>query len=129
MTKEPCLPRLIGMEAVVTAAIAGIAPACASSNLLEAYIGAAYGHATLSARDSGLVLAIPGLRWASVDVGRSAYQISAGVRGLDLLGAEIDYFDFGGNGPSSVLFPPSAPTATLMRAQIAQKGEAAFAML
>ncbi len=82
----------------------------------------------LSARDSGLMLAIPGLRPARIDVGHSAYQITAGGRGLDLLGAEIDYFDLG-SGPSSALFPTGAPTETLMNARIAQKGEAAFAML
>lgn len=102
-----------------------IAPAIAahaSTNLLDAYVGAAVGHARLRARDSTLI-SVNTL--GGFDRGAFAYQVMAGVRGLYILGAEVDYFDLGGQRASPTLFGPG----TLTNARISQKGEAAFALL
>lgn len=94
----------------------------ASTNLLDFYVGAAVGHARLRARDSTLI-SVNSL--GSFDRGAFAYQVMAGVRGLYMFGAEVDYFDLGGHRASPALLGPG----TLTDARISQKGEAAFALL
>lgn len=102
--------------------IAPAIPAHASTNLLDVYIGAAVGHARLRARDSNL---IPIGSLGSLDRKDFAYQVMLGVRGLYLLGAEVDYFNFG----SGRAFPAWSGPGALTDARMSQKGEAAFAML
>lgn len=97
-------------------------PAHAATNLLDFYVGAALGHARLRAKDSGL---LPADSLGSFDRSAFAYQIMAGVRGLYLLGAEVDYFDFG----SGRVAPAWSGAGTLTHARMSQKGEAAFAVL
>lgn len=127
MKNGPSFLCRISMLALLT--IAMMPPARAANSLLSIYIGGAYGHANLAARDTGLMsVDLPGSQLGSFDVGHSAYQIIAGIRGLDLLGAEFDYFDLGTASTS----PPWASGGffdTLSSAQISQKGEAAFALL
>lgn len=121
------LLRSMTLAALVAATILLIPRARASTNLLNGYIGAAYGHAHLRAQDVGLISSLPGSRLGSFAVGDSAYQIIAGIRGLYFLGAEIDYFDLGSGGAS-----PSVSGAGVfpsVRARVSQKGEAAFAVL
>lgn len=106
--------------------MAALPCAHASTNLLDAYFGASYGHSSLGARDTGLIPGAAGAGLGGFRVGESAYQIIAGIRGLYLLGAEVDYFDLGSGGAS-----PSFASALygLTSAHISQKGEAAFAVL
>ncbi|MGH8289412.1 MAG: outer membrane beta-barrel protein [Steroidobacteraceae bacterium] len=96
----------------------------ASTHLLNFYVGAGLGDASLRANDSGLVASSPD-SLGGFDRGDFAYQIMAGVRGLYLLGAEIDYFHLGSGGVS----PSYSGPFELTEARISQKGEAAFAML
>ncbi len=100
-------------------------PAHASTNLLNFYVGASLGHASLRAKDSSLIAATYRGSLGGFDRGDFAYQIVAGVRGLDLLGAEIDYFNLG-NGSVS---PSWSGLGAVTNARISQKGEAAFAVL
>lgn len=127
MKNDPSLFRLLVLFGLAASANA-IAPAArASTNLLNVYIGGAYGHAHLEGKDSGLVSAVPGARLGSFDASHDAFQAMAGVRGLEFLGAEVDYFDLGSRTAS-----PSwsgGGLYGLTSAQIAQKGEAAFAVL
>lgn len=125
-TNDPSLLRLIFLIGLVASVNAVAPPARASTDLLNVYVGGAYGHADLEAEDTGLVSAVPGSRLGSFDVGHVAWQASVGVRGLEFLGAEIDYFDLGrGNASPSW----SGGLYGLTNAQISQRGEAAFAML
>ncbi|MBW4051123.1 MAG: porin family protein [Proteobacteria bacterium] len=119
----------VSLFALVTTAIAGIPPAHASSNPLNIYIGAAFGHADLRAKDTGLISAVPGSRLGSFDAGHSAYQITVGIRGLDLLGAEIDYFHLGTGSASPSWSGAGVNFLTNKNAHVSQKGEAAFAVL
>ena len=100
-------------------------PAHASTNLLNLYVGASLGHASLRAKDSGLIASTYPGSLGSFDRGDFAYQVMAGVRGLYLLGAEIDYFDLGNGGVS----PSWSGLGAVTGARISQKGEAAFAVL
>lgn len=113
--------------ALITAAIAAVPCARASTNLLNVYIGAAYGHARLRARDIGLISSVSGSRLGGIDVGNSAYQVIAGVRALDFLGAEVDYFDLGSGGAAPT-FSGVGPLPNV-NAHVSQKGEAAFAVV
>lgn len=122
----------ISLVALAAVAIAGAPPARASSNLLSAYFGASLGHASLRARDSALLGSNVG-SLGGFDRGDFAYQLTAGVRGLELLGVEVDYFHLG-RGSASPSFSPSLSstislTARVRNAHISQKGEAVFGML
>lgn len=101
-----------------------IIPAQASTNLLNFYVGAGVGHARLNANDSSLVASSRD-SFGGFDRSDFAYQIMAGVRGLDLLGAEVDYFNLGKGRVSPDYSGPFA----LTDARISQKGEAVFAVL
>lgn len=126
MKNDASLLRLIFLIGLVASVNAVVPPACAATNLLGVYIGGAYGHANLEGRDTGLISAVPGSRLGSFDIGHSAYQATLGIRGLEFFGAEIDYFDLG-RGDASPSW--SGGLYALTNAQIAQKGEAAFAVL
>jgi opacity protein-like surface antigen len=115
---------------VLILALTSLPRAGAATHLLEFYVGGAYGHADLRARDPALVSALPnsafaGSRLGSFATGRSAYQLAAGIRTLEFLGAEIDYFDLGRGGAS----PSWSGAGALTSAHVSQKGEAAFAVL
>jgi opacity protein-like surface antigen len=100
-------------------------PANASTNLLNLYVGVSLGHASLRAKDSSLIAATYRGSMGSFDRGDFAYQVEAGVRGLYLLGAEIDYFNLGNGGVS----PSWSGLGAVTDATMSQKGEAAFAVL
>jgi Outer membrane protein beta-barrel domain len=117
--------RLLCLLTLAGVAIAPAPRAHAATNLLKGYIGASFGHANIRAKDTDLIAAIPGSQLGSFEIGHSAYQISAGIRGLEVLGAEIDYFDLGGGGTS----PSWSGLVSLTSAHVSQKGEAAFGVL
>lgn len=128
------VPCLICLAGLVTVASAGAAPARASGNLWTAYVGASLGHASLRARDSGLL----GSNVSSLggfDRNDFAYQLAGGVRWSKLLGVEVDYFHLGsGSASPSLSLAPSLPpmilsTTRITHAHVSQKGEAVFAML
>lgn len=116
-TPSRLLPALAAFSVALWAA-----PAHASTNLLNVYLGAAVGHASLRGQDARM---IPVDSLGSFDRTNTAYQVMAGVRGLYLLGAELDYFNLGHGTASPILGGPG----TLTNAQISQRGEAAFAVL
>lgn len=119
--------RLLSLLTLIVLTMVSATRAHASTNLLNVYVGASYGHANIRADDTNLlsIVGIPGARLGSLDFGHSAYQIAAGVRGLDVLGAEVDYFDLGSGGASPSWSGPGFVTG----ARASQKGEAAFAVL
>ena len=97
--------------------------ACAAANLVNFYIGAAYGHADVTAPTAELFhsrVISPG----GIDLGHSAYQVMLGMRVLPMLGFEVDYLDLGRVSGSPGSFYGSA-----IRANVAQRGEAAFAVI
>lgn len=124
--KSAFLLRFMPCVTLIASAAVTVPYAHASTNLLNAYIGAAYGKAQLRAGDSGLVSSLTGSRLGSFDARHSAYQIIVGARGLEFLGAEFDYFDLGSANASPAV---SGVVATLGNAHISQKGEAAFVLL
>ncbi len=114
--------------AALAAAIALTAiPQARATNLFNMYVGAAYARSNLRAKDS-IPFPFGGAGpLNSFNRSNSGYQFSLGVRGLDLLGAEVDYFDL---GSGSVSYPYGFPAVgTVTGATLSQKGEAAFAML
>lgn len=125
MKSAPSLLRVLSLAMLGVTALAAVPRARASSNLLDFYVGAGYGHAHLRASVPGLISSLPGSRLGSFDLGHSAYQFTAGIRGLELLGAEVDYFDLG-SGEAS---PSWSGPDILANARVSQKGEAAFGVL
>ena len=95
--------------------------AYASTNLFKLYFGAAYGRAHLR----GTVTPSPIEGSISFGAHRSAYQIIAGARVLELLGVEVDYVDLG-TAPAALDFPTFGTVSDM---QASQKGAAAFAVL
>jgi hypothetical protein len=97
--------------------------ACAAANLVSFYIGGAYGHADVTAPTAELFhsrIISPG----GIDLGHAAYQVMLGMRVLPMLGFEIDYLDLG-----TVSGSPGSFYGSAIRAQITQRGEAAFAVI
>ncbi|MGH8317438.1 MAG: outer membrane beta-barrel protein [Steroidobacteraceae bacterium] len=123
MAKRKSLFRLVPVLAALLIGPWAV-PAHASTNLLNVYVGASLGHASLRASDSSLIASYPD-SLGSFDRNDFAYQIMAGVRGLYLLGAEIDYFNLG----SGAVSPSWLGLGAVTDARISQKGEAAFAVL
>lgn len=99
-----------------------------ASNLFNVYLGAAYARSSLRAKDSNPMPFGGGGPLSGFDRSDSGYQLSLGVRGLDLLGAEVDYFDLGSGDVSNAYTVAGGP-GTVTGASLAQKGEAAFALL
>ena len=100
----------------------------AATNLFNMYVGAAYARSNLRARDSSPLPFGGGGPLNSFDRSDSGYQFSLGVRGLEMLGAEVDYFDLG-SGSVSNLATVGGTAGVVSSANVGQKGEAAFAML
>lgn len=119
------LLRLIAPLSLVACLSAIVPQARASTNLLGGYFGASYGHAKLDASDTNLLASTGGPSLGRFDLSDSAYQITAGIRGLEFLGAEVDYFDLGSGRAAPSL---SSLDYNLTSAHLAQKGEAAFAV-
>lgn len=106
-------------------AIAAVGPppcARAATNVLKGYVGGSVGHANLRAADSSL-FASPGS--GSFELGQTAFQLTAGIRALEVLGAEVDYFDLG-SGRASASW---SGVGTLSDVHMSQRGEAAFGVL
>lgn len=99
----------------------------AATNLFNLYVGAAYARSNLRARDSNPIPFSGAGALNSFDRSDSGYQFSLGVRGLEMLGAEVDYFNLG-SGSISNPYTPSY-VGSVSNATLSQKGEAAFALL
>ncbi len=111
--------------ALCASVLAGASPrAHASTNLFNVYLGAGLGHADLRARSPSLIASDPDAL-GTFDRHDMAYQFAAGVRGLYLLGAELDYMHLGSGSVS----PAWAGIGSLGSARVSQKGAAAFALL
>ena len=125
MKTGPVVLRAICMLALGTAAIAAIPRACAATNLFKFYLGGSVGHSDLRADDGALFSKLTGLGAGTFYRSDSAWQLTAGIRALEVLGAEVDYFDLGsGEGSTS-----ASGADTVTAARISQRGEAAFALL
>jgi opacity protein-like surface antigen len=105
--------RIAPLALLAAAPLAASRPAHAS-NLFNIYAGAAYVRAHLNA------VALNPL--ANLHRGDSGFQLTAGVRGLEMFGVEVDYFDLGGGSASLT----GAGGATITGTHLSQKGEAAF---
>jgi hypothetical protein len=121
------IARRTGAAVGLTAALAVLPQAHAATNLFNLYVGAAYARSNLRARDLNPIPFSNGGPLNSFDRSDSGYQLTLGARGLDLLGAEVDYFDLGSGSVSNGYGLPTA--GTISGASLSQKGEAAFAML
>lgn len=116
--------RLAMASTVLLACSFGAVTVARASNLLGFYVGAAYGQSHVAAQFNKL---FPGSVGGIDSTDSAAFQGMIGIRAISLLGAEIDYMDFGqrsGFNPGPVT---GSPLVTQARAS--QKGEAAFAML
>jgi len=141
MSGHPSLRRIPLWESlalIATAAVIGMPQAHAATNLFNVYVGAAYAHSNLRAKDSNPTPFGGTGPLSAFNRSDSGYQFSLGVRGLELLGAEVDYFDLGSGSVSNPgvsnpygLAGNSLGTVlgTVSGATLSQKGEAAFAML
>lgn len=101
-----------------------------ATNLLNVYAGAAYVRAHLQAQGSNFLPFSGSNPLAGFRRSDSGFQLTAGVRGLEMFGVEVDYFDLGG-GPVERLVPGtlSSENASLSEsAHLSQTGEAAFAL-
>jgi opacity protein-like surface antigen len=125
MKSGPVLLRMLFLLALTAAGVAAGPRACAATNLLKFYVGGGVGRAQLRARYPGLVAIPTGSGPGSFARRDTAWQLTAGIRALEVLGAEVDYFDLG-SGVASVAWPgPDNVTD----ARLSQRGEAAFAVL
>ncbi len=128
---------LVTIAAFAPVALLAATPARAADPL-GFYIGAEYGQAHIRARipaslgtDSlySVDVTSPGV----ADFTHSAYQVMAGVRPLEFLGAEVTYVDFGSGGFRATGYAPGPllpfPTGSVSGGRASQKGEAAFAVL
>ena len=115
--------------AALFAALSVAATPCAlASNLFNVYVGAAYARSSLRAKDSDPLPFGGGGPLSGFSRSDSGYQLSLGVRGFDLLGAEVDYFDLGSGGISNA-HTLAGSAGAVTGASLGQKGEAAFAVL
>ena len=121
------LARRAGAAAGLVAAFALVPQARAATNVFNMYVGAAYARSNLRARDSSPIPFIGSGPLNSFDRSDSGYQFSLGARGLELLGAEVDYFDLGSGIVSNAYGAPAV--GTVSGASLSQKGEAAFGVL
>ena len=130
MAKRKSSFRLLPVLAALLIAPLAV-PAHASTHLLNLYVGASLGHASLRAKDSSLISSSLG-SLGSFDRNDFAYQFTAGVRWLHLLGAEVDYFHLGSGGVSPAFSGVPGVyglSSSLTSAHISQEGVAAFAVL
>ncbi len=121
-------PRTAATAVLLIAALTVLPQAHAATNLFNVYVGAAYAHSNLRARDTAFNPSNIASQFNSFDRSGSGYQFSLGVRALEMLGAEVDYFDLG-RGSVSNLDSLGGTGVSASSASIGQKGEAAFAML
>ena len=119
--------RSMGAAVGLAATLAALPQAHAATNVFNMYVGAAYARSNLRARDSSPIPFIGSGPLNSFDRSDSGYQFSLGARGLELLGAEVDYFDLGSGSVSNVYGAPAV--GTVSGASLSQKGEAAFGVL
>ena len=132
MSGHPSLRRipLQGTLALIaTAAMIGMPQAHAATNLFNAYVGAAYARSNLRAKDSNPTPFGGNGSLSAFNRSDSGYQFSLGVRGLELLGAEVDYFDLGSGSVSNPYLLGGNSLGIVSAGTLSQKGEAAFAML
>ena len=121
-----CSTRLTSATLAAALALMTV-PRAHATNLFNLYVGAAYARSNLRAKDSSPIPFVGAGPLNSFDRSDSGYQFSLGARGLDLLGAEVDYFNLGSGSVSNAYSFPSV--GTVSGATVSQKGEAAFAML
>ena len=95
-----------------------------ATNLLNVYAGAAYVRAHLQAQGSNFLPFSDSNPLAGFRRSDSGFQLTAGVRGLEMFGVEVDYFDLGG-GPVEQVNLGTSVTAS---GHLSQTGEAAFAL-
>jgi opacity protein-like surface antigen len=110
------IPRLILATLVLLALPISNATA---EDLLGLYVGGAIGQSRVEATDVGFLK-------PEFAENHSAFKAMVGIRPISLLGAELDYIDFG-NASGSLRFPSNvANTGT---AAVSVKGEAAFGLI
>ncbi len=112
---------------MLAGALAALPQAHAATNVFNMYVGAAYARSNLRARDSNPIPFIGSGPLNSFDRSDSGYQFSLGARGLEVLGAEVDYFDLGSGTVSNAYGAPAV--GTVSGASLSQTGEAAFGVL
>ncbi|MGC8521716.1 MAG: outer membrane beta-barrel protein [Steroidobacteraceae bacterium] len=123
------VPLQATLALLAAAAVGGLPQAHAATNLFNVYAGAAYARSNLRAKDSNPAPFNGGGPLSAFSRSDAGYQFSLGVRGLELLGAEVDYFDLGSGSVSGAYMPAGTSPGTVSGATLSQKGEAAFAML
>jgi hypothetical protein len=122
--RRPHVLRMLCLLALVTPAIAAAPLAHAATDLLKFYLGASLGRADLRARYPALIAIPTGVADGSFSRADTAWQLTGGIRTLEVLGVEVDYFDLG-DGAATVASP--GPD-TVADAHLSQSGEAAFAV-
>ena len=129
--RRGAFPSRVLFAALVVALVGSIAagpPRAYASNLFNVYAGAAYLRSNLRGKDSDPTPFSGSGPLNAFDRSASGYQFTLGARGLQFLGAEIDYFDLG-SGSVSNPYPLAGNPGIVSGARLAQKGEAAFALL
>ncbi len=95
-----------------------------ATNLFNVYAGAAYVRAHMQAQGSNFLPFSGSNPLSAFHRSDSGFQLTAGVRGLEMFGLEVDYFDLGGGQVA----PVDLGTSAAARAHLSQTGEAAFAL-
>ena len=119
------IARRTAAAVILAGALAVVPQARAATNVFNMYVGAAYARSNLRARDSNPIPFIGSGPLNSFDRSDSGYQFSLGVRGLEMLGAEVDYFDLGSGSVTNAY----SGVGFVSNTTLGQKGEAAYAML
>jgi opacity protein-like surface antigen len=114
----------VTLLALLGAAPLGYGKPARATNLFNVYAGAAYVRAHLRAQGSPFVPFSGANPLAGLHRSDSGFQLTAGARGLELFGVEVDYFDLGGGPVSGVNLGESTAVGT----HLSQTGEAAFAL-
>src|SRR6266853_2918061 len=101
----------------------GTAPVADAADLLGVYVGGAVGQARIDTGNLQVATAARAFNFGTFNENHTAYKLIGGVRAISLIGAEIEYMDFGHPGKSFSL--AGVPTS----ADVRMSGTAAYGML
>src|SRR6266853_1471838 len=101
----------------------GGAPVANAVDLLGVYVGGAVGQARIDTGNLQAATVAGAFNFGTFNENHTAYKLIGGVRALSLIGAEIEYMDFGHPGKSFSL------AGVTTSADVKMSGTAAYGML
>ncbi len=101
----------------------GTAPVANAADLLGVYVGGAVGQARIDTGNLQAATVAGAFNFGTFNENHTAYKLIGGVRAISLIGAEIEYMDFGHPGKSFSL------AGVTTSADVKMSGTAAYGML